>query len=852
MAKVTGGVRSLEISEFLGVDFSSSPLNVDKRRAVDAENFLCDNGITRKRSGWEQRLKIERDGKPCRINGMFEYKLMGRYEVIVHAGVRFYRLGYDEWGEMTYTDITASGTHAPSAVDAAKIKDTRSQAFYSAGRMYIVGCGDYLVYGTWDDGQTFELRRVKNGEDTYIPTTTININRSNDESVKDVRATLDSVNYLSDYRKNSLVGPPPAEEGYVPSGTYYLDTSIDEGTEVIVQITLADGSEVTLHTDPTSSTPDKLIGHNKIAGSIASREKGRINLSGEPIATTGQEDTIIVTFRHAVEGYAERVEGASFGILFGIEGNTDRLFVSGNEDYPNADFFTAMDDFTYFEDTNTVTLGSDSFAILGYARLSDSTLAIFKEKSEGEASIFYRTGYYSDKFDANGNLDKILPIFPTTAGNIGESVISRHACVDFGGDNLILSENGVFGIVLSENVATAARYTRERSRSVNARLCKERNLSEAVGISYKNRYYLCVNGHCYVADARYRRRAQDSLDNSYSYEWWYLTNMPARVFSDIGGALWFGTEDGMICTFHEGFADRVCTYLEEGEAIFNDLENVISYSDASAAAPFDGDMIRFYTNGLYALYATNFSRVEGERIYVDEDTILRIYDGERVYADFVEGTALAVGTEYVIDDVDAGECSFRLIDASGAAVSPGGAGFRLCRRIDGGDYYITQVNEYAHVFKISTQKGGQALDLVLYNGATAVLPRAKVTKSEAVRAKWYTPISNLGTAEYDKELLSMTVTCEPGVVGEMQAGYETRFASGNAHVYGAERGFSLESLSFESFSFDTGFASSFTVRLRERHVNYVALRFLSDTESDCAPGSVSLQYKINQKNRGVM
>ena len=106
------------------------------------------------------------------------------------------------------------------------------------------------------------------------------------------------------------------------------------------------------------------------------------------MAEAGGDDVAEVYFYHKEEQYEERIPSCDFGVLFGTSGNTDRLFLAGNPEFPNVDFYSAMDDYTYFEDMNTVSMGSDGYAVLGYARLADNTLAIFKEKSQSEASIF--------------------------------------------------------------------------------------------------------------------------------------------------------------------------------------------------------------------------------------------------------------------------------------------------------------------------------------------------------------------------------------------------------------------------------------------------------------------------------
>ena len=139
---------------------------------------------------------------------------------------------------------------------------------------------------------------------------------------------------------------------------------------------------------------------------------------------------------------------------------------------------------------------------------------------------------------------------------LGEGVVSRYACANFAGDNIILSRNGVFGIVLAENVATTERYTRERSRSINERLKRHADLSEAVGIVYKNRYYLAIDDVCYIADSRYKYTREDDIDGSYNYEWWFWDNVPVRVWANIDNTLYFGSADGQICVFDDEYTDR--------------------------------------------------------------------------------------------------------------------------------------------------------------------------------------------------------------------------------------------------------------------------------------------------------
>lgn len=86
----------------------------------------------------------------------------------------------------------------------------------------------------------------------------------------------------------------------------------------------------------------------------------------------------------------------------------------------------------------------------------------------------------------------------------------------------------------------------------------------------------------------------------------------------------------------------------------------------------------------------------------------------------------------------------------------------------------------------------------------------------------------------------------------MRFGYESRFGLSIDNEYGGSDAFSWDEFSFKDFSFDSGFARSYSVRLAERHVNFVAMRVLSEDDGPCELERMSMQYEINRKSRGVM
>ena len=66
---------TLQLGDFKGVDFSSSPLRVATNRATDMKTFISEYGVNRKRNGWNELIRIkDSQGNDLKINGIFNYQ----------------------------------------------------------------------------------------------------------------------------------------------------------------------------------------------------------------------------------------------------------------------------------------------------------------------------------------------------------------------------------------------------------------------------------------------------------------------------------------------------------------------------------------------------------------------------------------------------------------------------------------------------------------------------------------------------------------------------------------------------------------------------------------------------------
>ena len=830
---------------FRGVDFSTSPYKVAQNRAISAENLLYENGTVRKRNGWRSLCKL-----PDEINGIFSFEIENENIVLVYAGTKFYRLTWDSSkNRYIASNITNTCTYTLANIDTNRLISQRIQLYINKNKAYIVGCGDYLVYGKW--GENFELRRVFDNEDTYIPTTTINID--NDSVADENRASFDAVNLLSSYRKNEMLGVDNS------SATWSVDTmKINSNSDVSIEIYTLDAEnnqELIKINNRITSDKTQLYKENDDINAVGEIDYGngkiKLNINTKP--QEADTSNIIITFKCSEEGQDDFIINASLSTLFGGGGNSNRLFLTGSKTRKNVHVWSEMYDFTYFADTNYDEIGSDNSAILGYVRATDGVLIVFKEKNGADATIYYISGADTEEEDYAGNISFVTR-FTKYAGNISDTIYARYATASLNGDNLILTRNGVRGLELYDNLATSAYRLRERSRNINVKLLKEENLQDACGFVYQDKYYLSVGNVVYVCDSRFTFQADEDISDSFNYEWWYLTNVNARVWCEIDNKLLFGTTDGHICIFEENnYADTTFQDTEAGDLSVSFTDDKILFNLSLNNDLNESSSITITQGKLYSLFLDDNELLEIDEdgyISVGEETLTKLYQGIKCYADRVDGTGLLVDTQYEIGEVDLDNIRFKLIDTNGSQVIPTNLGFRLCKELSNKTLYVTNVDTENAEFQIKEFSGGDVLDLVIYNYTMPTELLATICFKQNVVSKWFTPICDLGTNMYSKTLLGMSITTEPLVKGAVTIGYQTRNIEKDFITYGT-KGFDFNDIDFEDFSFESSFTNSNTIRVKERNFNFIIIRYVSDTQSACAVNGITIRYKINRLNKGV-
>lgn len=874
--------KLLNFTDFLGVDFSHSPLKINPKRSPLMENTISKYGVNHKRPGWKQIAQVGTG----HINGICSYtetiNNVTKEYFLVYSGTTFYSV------ELTETGVGYITTALSTAnITTGLLQDRRVQFFKQGTDIFVIGCGDYIVFTTYESSPagTYTLRKVFEWSKTYIPKTSISIDYVG--FTPSLRASYEAVNQMTKWKKNGLRGKVGSiSEDPVLDVVYHLDSEAyvgenevkyDNGSNsvpaALVDIEYLNGTEIfEVHLfgyyvyNGTPNVPqycDLRLTYDGISYGTLYND-GTLTLSGVYTEPPLADDNILVTFMKLPDADYEytNIAYSQFGTLFGVDGVTSQLFVSGNTSYPNTDFFSYPLDFTYFPDVNYREVGGS--AIKGYIRINDGSLGVLKAEESYEASIYFRVGTLS----WNSDDSYCETIYSETAGFIGKGVSSPWASAILAGDPLFLGPDKVYGIVLSENVSTDERYARERSKYIDETLKTHTSLAEAISIVFDNKYYLCIDDVCYVADARYRSVESEDMDDTFNYEWWYWTNIPARIFAIFENELYFGTDDGKICIFDDEFTDRTFEEIATGVIVLLPSTDEVAYNSA-LLTPENNDGIKIDEDTLYecVFKSTDVLRIVANKIYI------KITEGTIAYNNM---SVLNDGTEVIlipdsqgipitcyIANSDFGTMSFDLVDINGDAITMPYlfTTFYILRELSGVEVFVAELDSVNHDFKLKRYLNGNVIGFIFYSEGLITdtndnynLP-AIYTHRDNVVSLWYSSIIDCGTNFESKTLSSITITSEQESQGSVTFGYQTNNVLKNVSaldpdIIGGTNQLDLEGLDFSNFTL-SGFATSYTKRVKVRNFNFISFFFESDNDSDCSIDSFVIKFRINKKNRGV-
>lgn len=397
------------------------------------------------------------------IYGLFFYTINTVEHMIIHCGVSLY-------------DYNLS-TKVLTTIKETGMNPRKSESFIYNNIFYIKDGINYLEY----DGETCK------SVEGYIPTTTIG------RSPNGGGTTYEDVNLLTHYRKNSFCADGTSKE-------YHLDT------------TGISTSKVKAWINDVETTAFSVDAANGIITFTTAPEK--------PL-TDGQ-DNVIIQFYKEVSGYRNRIDKCTLLCVF-----DNRVFFSGNQDYPNTIFHSSLDNPRYISDLDYYNEGLDMSKVKAMVA-GNNALWVFKEPSQGNTTIFY----HNPTIDSQAG-----KVYPSTHSNISTGCVATG--INFNDDIVFFSDRGMEGI---SGDITTEQVVAHRSSLIDSKLLLESNYKNLILQEWEGYLLVIIGNKVYLADSN----AMFTNETHNEYEWFYWELRKNITFATVkDNILYLCSEDGI-------------------------------------------------------------------------------------------------------------------------------------------------------------------------------------------------------------------------------------------------------------------------------------------------------------------
>lgn len=358
------------------------------------------------------------------------------------------------------------------------LNERNSDSFVFNGLWYFKDGKHYLQY----DGKS--IQEVVG----YIPTTSIGRKPAGGGTVHE------DVNLLSPYRINTFLADGTSK-------MFYLDAkNIDSGFKPVVTVN------------------DKAVTDFSV-----NYTGGKITFKTAPAApATDGQDNVKVKFRKTVKGYPDRIKNCTMLQVF-----DNRVFFSGNKDFPNMVWHCSLNDPGYCSDLDYYNEGQDNAAVRGLVA-GNNALWAFREPSHENTTVFYHTPTIDAEYGK---------IYPSAHSSVTTGCVGR--AVNFNDDIIFFSERGMEGI---SGDVTTEQVVAHRSSLVDRKLTAEPGYADMVLAEWEGYLVIFIGDKAYLADSR----AMFQNENHMEYEFFYWQmEKPVLCARVDKGILYVGTADGV-------------------------------------------------------------------------------------------------------------------------------------------------------------------------------------------------------------------------------------------------------------------------------------------------------------------
>lgn len=606
---------------------------------------------------------------------------------------------------------------------------------------------------------------------------------------------------------------------------------------------------------------------------------GNVNKNGKVILfkdfkpESGSENNITITFPCYEKSNADKINKCRFGINFGANNSHNRLFVSGNKDYPNCDWYSGVisgDDITngnygYFEDTSQNYYGNSQNAVVGYDIVSNNKLLVLKNKNNKEKTIYFRTPQLVEAIDASGN--SLLGInesslyqeeFSRTEGNSSVGGVSFNSITNFNGDTLFLSnEKNIVGLDLEGIIGDNQRYANSRSIYIDNAL-KNIDLTKA-WIWSNNKYLLLV-----LEDKIFITHYQTKTDDQ--YEWWLMDIKNINAILELDEKIFLGDNKGNLYSLTDSYENIDRYFLKAGDFSLDSedetKQTLVLNNEVISEIKSDSKSYLSLTNSTNYMQqlATIGNDNNDFKINVDLNCLeLCCADFEskkKLLSMFVDNLKLYIGNEeysirsffnentYLLNDC------FKVYGESNEEITLDESfnGKVISQKLNG-RYEIVDINQNKSTIRIKDENG----DYVVFSKIDESNNEASVGRLEiltSVKAFYISKPLTFGSLNSFKTIWSITLTNDTNIPSELELGivnnkipYEK--SKTLVSVSKEKLGFDLNELSFHKIDFEKNIVPrTFTFQRILSQLKFTNLIFKNYSNTNSVLCSMSILYTI--------
>lgn len=440
-------------SNFRGVDFSNNEVNSSRSPlALNMWKNYKDSECIETRPGMELLGNFGN-----KILGLFFFNKDENLHVLLHVGTKL----------LKWTNYPNKPVQTSELFTGMNIKESSSFIFNNT--LFIKDGLNYLEY---------------NGEKVSkvvgtIPMTSYYKNPDGSTAIDsdtDTDLVYQAVNCLTSLRKNAFIGDGESTK-------YQLDSVDLDSASVFLMEAEVNGTKLIENIDFT-----------------VVRDKGIVTFNTAP----EKDSKVYIICSKTGKGYEDRILKCNLLCEF-----DNRIFFSGNPDYPNAVFHCELNDPRYVRDTAYYTCGMDLSDIKAIIP-GNGVLWVLKEINQNSSSLYYLTPTLDSQFDK---------IYPSVNGSISLGCVSTG--INFNDDVVFFSNKGLEGI--SNSSLYSEQILQHRSSLVDTKMLQETDYTN-VKLAEYNGYLMCLIGsHIYLAASR-KMFQNGSNDTEYEWFYWELPN----------------------------------------------------------------------------------------------------------------------------------------------------------------------------------------------------------------------------------------------------------------------------------------------------------------------------------------